>query len=187
MVKCSNCGRKTKGDFCQWCGYPLMRGRPVRKQNTKKEAELAAKEKAKREAEEAKKAEQAEAKAKKEAELAAKEKAKREAEEAKERAKREAEEAKKAKQALRAELYEGMVKLVVVPPIDLGQMEKLEKDLRQVEDLRLVLVGGSVDEGSQIVVSAGKPIPLIDILREMPPVEQVVKKGNEIQITLKAE
>ena len=95
--------------------------------------------------------------------------------------------AKKAEEALRAELYEGMVKLVVVPPIDLGQMEKLEKDLRQVEDLRLVLVGGSVDEGSQIVVSAGKPIPLIDILREMPPVEQVVKKGNEIQITLKAE
>jgi len=84
---------------------------------TGKEAELLAKEKAKREAEAAKKAQEAEKKAKKEAERLAKEKAKKEAEEAKkaeeaekkaekeaerlakERAKIEAEEAKKAEEA----------------------------------------------------------------------------------------
>lgn len=143
-----------------------------------------------------------EAKAKKEAERQAKEQAGRDAEEAKERAKREAEEAKrveeaeaKAKkeagqpakeQAVSAELYEGMVNLVIASPVDLGQMRRLEEYLCQVQDLRLVVVGGSVDEGTKIVVSAEKPIPLIDIIRKMPPIEQVVKKGKEIQVMLKA-
>jgi hypothetical protein len=26
MVRCSNCGRKTEGDYCQWCGYPVLTG-----------------------------------------------------------------------------------------------------------------------------------------------------------------
>jgi len=119
----------------------------------------------------------------------------REAEEAKtareteEKAKREAEEAKTAKEAeekIRANLYEGMVKLAIASPVDYGQVRELEGYLCQVQGLRLVLVGGSVEEGVKIVVSAEKPIPLVGILRELPPVEQVVKKGKEIQVTLKA-
>ena len=65
----------------------------------RKEEELAAKVMAKREAEEARRAREAEASARKEAKLAAKEIAKREAEEAKVMAKREAEEAKGAREA----------------------------------------------------------------------------------------
>jgi len=31
-VKCNNCGQKTTGDHCEWCGYPLTRhGAPGRK------------------------------------------------------------------------------------------------------------------------------------------------------------
>jgi len=37
-----------------------------------------------------------------------------------------------------------------------------------------------------IAVSAEKPIPLFDVLREIPPVEQVVKNGKKIQVMLKA-
>ena len=100
----------------------------------------------------------------------------------------EAEEAKReAKEAVGAEFYQGIVELAIMSPVDLAQMRKLEEYLCQAQDLRLVLVGGSVDEGSKIVVSAGKPIPLIDVLKEMPLVEQVVKKGKKIQITLKTE
>ena len=36
MVKCPNCGQRSIGTDCQWCGYPLMKGRPLRG----KEAEL---------------------------------------------------------------------------------------------------------------------------------------------------
>lgn len=136
----------------------------------KKEAEQAAKETAKREAEEAKSAKEAEAKAKKEAERAAKGTVKGEDEE-----------------AVSAEFYQGIVKLTIAPPIDLGQVRKLEEYLSQVQDLRLVLIGGSVDEGTEITVSAENPVPLMDVLREIPTVEQVVKKGKKIQITLKAE
>jgi len=171
-----------------------------------------AKEKVKREAKEAKerakrKAKEAKEKVKREAKEA-KEMAKREAKEAKERAKRKAKEAKRAKQAevkakkeagqaareevreearegTSAELYKGKVKLVVAPPVDLEQVRKFEEQLYQVQDLRLVLFGGSTDEGIEVVVSAEEPIPLIDVLREMPPVEQVVKRGKTIQIILK--
>ena len=140
-----------------------------------------AKERVKREAEEARKAKKAAALAKKEAEREAKERAKREAEEVKGKAKGEAEE------PVSAELYKGIVKLTIMPPIDIGQVRKLEEYLYQVQDLRLVLVGGSIDEGTEILVSAENPIPLIDALRELPPVDQIVKKGKTIQLTLKVE
>jgi len=85
MARCPNCGQKTRGDYCQWCNYPILRVRPIRRrkaeEQARKEAEIAAKEKARREAEEAKKAKAAGEQARKEAELAAKEKAEREAEE----------------------------------------------------------------------------------------------------------
>jgi len=79
------------------------------------------------------------------------------------------------------------MKLAIVSPVDSDQMRKLQEHLRQVQDLRLVLVSGSVDEDIKVVVSTEKPIPLIDILREMPPVERVVKEGKKIQVMLKAE
>ena len=162
MVRCRNCGQETSGNYCQWCHYPILKGRAIGHRQTekreRKEAELAAKEQAKREAEEARKAKEAEEKAKREAE-----------------------------ETVGAELYQGTVKLTIVSPVDLDQMRKLEEYLCQVQDLRLVLVGGSRDEGTMIIVSAAKPIPLIDALRDIPLVEQVVKKGKKIEIVLKAE
>ncbi len=110
-------------------------------------------------------------------------KSSREAEEAKEKARIQAEE---AELAAGTELYEGIVKLTIMPPIDFGMMRKLQECLHQVENLRLVLVSGSVQEGSIIVISVEKPIPLIDVLRAMPPVEQVIKKDMKIMVTLKA-
>jgi len=176
----------------------------VAKEQAKREVTNTA-EKAKREAEEAKKAEKAEIKAKQKAEQLAKEKSKREAKEAKDKAKREAKEAKKAEKAemkkegeveegakgeveekVGAELYKGMVKLTIASPVDYEQIRKLKEYLLQVQNLRLVIVGGSVEEGTKIVVYAEKQIPLASVIREMPSVEQVVRVGNEIQITLKA-
>jgi len=121
------------------------------------------------EAEEAKKAQKAKALSKKKAEQQAEERAKKKAGEA------------------GPELYQGMVRLTILPPVDSGQVSKLEEHLSQVKDLRLVLVGGSAAEGTEIIVSAENPIPLMDILKEMPPVAQVTKKGKATQITLKAE
>jgi len=74
-----------------------------------------------------------------------------------------------------------------MPPVDLGQMEKLVECLRQAKSLgvHIVLVGGSVDKDSMIVVSLENPISLINVLRGMPPVERVVKENRKIMVMLK--
>ena len=78
------------------------------------------------------------------------------------------------------------MELVILPPVDLEQMKELEEGLHQVQDLRVVLISGSVEEGTKVIVSANKPIPLVSVVSGMPLVEQAVKKGKEIQISLKA-
>jgi hypothetical protein len=118
---------------------------------------------------EAKEAKKAKAQAKKEVEPVAKDKAKME------------------DKGSGAELYKGVVRLTIVPPVDSVQVRKLEEHLSQVPDLQLVLISGSIAEGTEIIVSTESPIPLLDILRDMPPVAQVAKKGKTTQITLKAE
>lgn len=132
---------------------------------------------AKREAEEVKRDKKAEVKAKKEARQVAKDKATREIKEARE----------KAKKAVVARLYSGVIKLAVVSPIDYRGLKKFEEYLSRDQNLRLVFVGGSVHEDTRIVVSVEKPIDLVKILSEMPPVERVVKKGKEIRVILKTE
>ena len=167
---------------------------------TGKEAERLAKEKAKKEAEEAKKAQEAEKKAKKEAERLAKEKAKGEVEEteeeakkeaerlAKEKAKIEAEEAKETQEAEKkakkeaGEIYEGAVYLALQSP---QGFEPFEENLKRIENLKILWTGGSA-EGILIGVSVQKPMALVHILNEIPVVEKASKKSEkEIVLTLK--
>ena len=78
------------------------------------------------------------------------------------------------------------MKLTIVPPLDVHQMTNLQNHLCRVQNLRLLWNGGSVREGTMIAVSAEKPIPLIAVLRKMPPVEQAIRKSEKIQVMLKA-
>jgi hypothetical protein len=175
----------------------------------KKEAERLAKEQAKREAEEAKKAQEAEKRGKKEAERLAKEQAKREARVAKkapeverrgkkeaerlakEQAKKEAEEAKKAPEVEKAvhgidsEIYEGKIRLVVASPVGFEQVRQFQGLLQELENLRIVWVGGSADEGTIIIVSVQQPTTLIRSLSEIPMVQKVDKKGENIVVMLR--
>ncbi|MAE10798.1 MAG: hypothetical protein QGI51_02615 [Dehalococcoidales bacterium] len=93
-------------------------------------------------------------------------------------------------QVLRAhggELFEGEQVLLLVSPVNLGRMRELQRHLSQVEDLRIVMLSGSTDGGTTSTVTAEKAIPLTDILGDMPPVSQVDKMGNGIQVALKGE
>ena len=154
MIICPNCGQKTSGiDSCEWCKYPLPIGSRTRRRNAQKQAEkeakLAAQEEARKKADEEKQAKEAQQQAEKQA------------------SKTEEETKRKDEEVAGLELYEGMVQLKIVAPVDLGQVRKLQEHLHQVQDLDLVLVGGSVNEGTVIVVSVARPIPLINILREI--------------------
>ena len=178
-----------------------------------KEIERLAREQAKKEAEETKKAkelgaksereaEAAEKKAKKEAEKLAKEKAKKEAEEAK-RAKKEAErlakeqakqdkkdkkdkkDEKEVVQDISPATSEGNFQLVLPSSVGFKQLKQFTDHLAGVKDLKIVWTGGSTDEGILIAVSVTQAVPLAQILSEMPMVEGVEVKGEKITITPK--
>jgi hypothetical protein len=181
MSRCPNCGQSSESDFCEWCGYPVHIGGQIDK------------DKAKREAKEAKKARQAEQEAKKKADLEAREKAKREAKEAKKA--RQAEQ--KAKKDIKAAkdlvkeskvnaTYEGIVRIVLLQA-NLNQVKIVEKYLLQIKNLRLLLVGGSAEAGSEFIVSADKPVPLTSLLRGIEFLEGISAKGSCIQLTMRKE
>lgn len=99
----------------------------------------------------------------------------------------EAQEHEETGEQVSAGLYEGKVLLSVMSPVAFGRLRMLEDGLRQVPNLSVVLVGGSVDKGTTITVSARAPIPLMEILRELPHVEQVSKDGKRVRIRLRTE
>ena len=101
--------------------------------------------------------------------------------ESKEAAKREAVEVKRA---VGAELDKGMLELAIAPTADLGQMRELEECLCRVQDLRVLSVGGSADEGNRIVVSIEKPMPLTNVLREIPPHMYYHTRVNTLKVIL---
>ena len=102
------------------------------------------------------------------------------------RAKIEAIEAQKVTPDNGLGIYEGDYQLVIPLPVDSEQLRQLEKQVRKVKDLKVVWKGGSVDEGVIIAISAEKPLTLIQILNEMPMVENVINKNDEkIIVTLR--
>ena len=158
---------------------------------SKKQAELEVKEKTKREAEEARKAKQAQVTVEKAAELESRDRIKREAEKAGKPEIAGAERGKGVERGIAAtadtEFYQGLVKLVLVPPILLRQMRRFEAGLSEIEGLSLDLVGGAVDGGTEIILSVENSIPLLDVLRELSSVAEVVKEGKSIRVVLKKE
>ncbi|MDD5039109.1 MAG: HD domain-containing protein [Dehalococcoidales bacterium] len=139
----------------------------------KKEIGRMAREKGKRDVEEAKRAKEAEKLAEKEARRADKEKAKKEVEKA------------GKTHDISADIYEGDVQLVVPSPVGFEQVTRFEAYLKKNENIRIVLVGGSEDKGAAIVVSLQEPMPLVRILNELPMVDSVDKIGKNIVVTLK--
>jgi len=83
------------------------------------------------------------------------------------------------------EYYGGKLDLKLVSLVDSVQVRRFEKLLFQVPDLKVELISGSADKGTSISVFASEPMPLLDILREMPPVNQVESAGNTFRVTLK--
>ena len=77
------------------------------------------------------------------------------------------------------------MKLLIMPPVDSKNLKELEDGLRNTKGLKLLLIGGTADGGIQIVVSALKPIPILNALKETPQVEEAISKDDIIYISLK--
>jgi DNA-binding response OmpR family regulator len=83
------------------------------------------------------------------------------------------------------ELFQGEVKLEIVGSIDYKRVVALKQYLLEVTQLVVLSVGGT-GTGTEIIVFADGPLDLMQILRAMPMVKQVGKKGENIEITLKS-
>lgn len=150
-----------------------------------KEIERLAKEQAKKEAEETKKAREIGAKSKKETEAAEK-KAKKEAERlAKEQAKQDKKAKKEAVEDISLATAGGNFQLVLPSSVGFKQLKQFTDQLAGIRDLKIVWTGGSTDEGILIAVSVTQAVPLAQTLSEMPMVEGVEVKGEKIAVTLK--
>ena len=68
------------------------------------------------------------------------------------------------------------VDLVIMPPVDFAQLVKMRTSLQQFAGLRVLSVEGSLDVGTQISIQMEKPIPLVDMLRSLPVVEEAVEE-----------
>ena len=84
------------------------------------------------------------------------------------------------------EMYSGVVRLALAKQVDYESVKQFHELLSQMENLRLMSIGGSANEGTKIVVSIVEPIPLLQVLGVLPIVEQVFKKDDEIQVDLKS-
>jgi len=153
------------------------------KEKAKKDA-IEAKERAKREAEEAKIARKEEKKAEKEAKKAAKEKDVKGVEDINITTTDETVKKNKTKKTSN-KLYKGEVKLLILPPVDSKILKELEGDLRNTKGLKILLIGGTADGGMQIVLSTEKPVPILNILKKNPQVENVNSNEDTIYISLK--
>ena len=76
------------------------------------------------------------------------------------------------KQEVRWPLYEGEVGLDLVPPLDILAMRRLLYDhLFSIPEVEFLATVRSGEEGTTIMVLLSEPIPLIDILTEIPGVK----------------
>jgi len=72
--------------------------------------------------------------------------------------------------------YKKRVEIVIIPPVDFAQLERLRKSLQHLPGLRVLAIGGSPGGGTQISILMDKPAPLAESLRGMDVVEEAIEE-----------
>ena len=85
------------------------------------------------------------------------------------------------------ELYKGLVRIGVASGSEPEKVDDFEKQLGQLDNLKVLWTSGSEDEGTSIVVSLQKPTPLIGSLSALPAVKRTGKGGETVMVALKGE
>lgn len=78
--------------------------------------------------------------------------------------------------------FNGQVQIFIENPSSAGSMRSLGEKLKQVKGLRIMLFGGSADEGVQIVVNATEPVKLAPKIQEISEMEIVNVNKDEIRL-----
>lgn len=70
-------------------------------------------------------------------------------------------------------LYKGRVELEITSLADFAQMREFERHLRQLPQVKALLIGGSWANGNTVDLFLNEPVPLVDVLRNMPGVAEI--------------
>ena len=74
----------------------------------------------------------------------------------------------------------------IAPPADSGQIAQLEQSLTKAANLRVVAKGGAEDGSAWVEIDLAKSIALLDILKRIPNVKDVVGAKSYIIVAMKA-
>jgi len=84
-------------------------------------------------------------------------------------------------------IHEGRIMIVIQGAPPASFMRSFGEKLKQIEDIRILLLGGSSDSGLQVVVLAQKPIPLIEKVVKLAQVEVTSYTTREIYLKYRAD
>ncbi len=77
--------------------------------------------------------------------------------------------------------YKGVVDILMMPPLDIVNFIRLWRNLENTRHVRILSSNSSYGQESVIKVFLSKPIPLVEILMEMPGVKKAeVFTGSEV-------
>ncbi len=80
--------------------------------------------------------------------------------------------------------YIGKLELHIMPPVDLGQLSKFEKQLLHVPNLQILGKGGSANGIIWFEINYSEPLPVENLLQQISPVKEIAKHGNYLTISL---
>ena len=72
--------------------------------------------------------------------------------------------------------YKKRVEIVVAPPVDFAQLEKLRTSLQRLPGLRIISIGGSPGGGTQISISMDRPTAIVENLAQIDVVEEAIEE-----------
>jgi len=82
--------------------------------------------------------------------------------------------------------YEGRLKIDIAPPTDRDQVISLEKEILKTSTIKVIDKGTAEDGSAWIELEVAKPTRLIDVLKDIPSVKDVVGAKSYIIVAMKA-
>lgn len=85
-----------------------------------------------------------------------------------------------------SDLSEGEFR-ILMSEMNSNQVNEIEQSLQLIEGLRLLLLSGSAEEGTEIIVRTDQLITLTNALKKMRCIEQISEHGNTVNIIPKTQ
>ncbi len=83
-------------------------------------------------------------------------------------------------------IYQGRLKIDIAPPVDADQLNNLDQNLQKTPNVRVIVKGDAEDGSAWIEIELSKPTSLLDILRKLPGIKDVVGAKSYIIVAMKS-